>query len=237
MMTGPPHPQIRTNETSFSTGVPDPICGAPSSIPEIAASTAPTPSTGVKLFDDDKPSLLPSKGIALISGEHSPDLPCLRSMQVNRCASHITHWVSLCNNGMVPILEGHLRTGGSIALFSACENTKTARTILQHRLNRLHDQFPDKFPPSAFIGWDSRLPHSLSLIRSQHWDAIPSVYFLDAGPCSLLPTSSARDDTSSIRPSPLQDILCNIRFLHDSQQSTLTYIVSSMTSSLDLPMS
>jgi hypothetical protein len=110
MTTGPPHPKIRTNRTSFSTGILDPNYGAPSNIPEIAATTAPPPYTGVKLFDEDKPSLLPSKGIALILGEHSPDFPCLRSMPVNRCAPHITHWVSLCNNGMVPILEGHLRT-------------------------------------------------------------------------------------------------------------------------------
>jgi hypothetical protein len=255
MTTGPPHPKIRIDQTAHSTSIFESTYGAPSNIPEIAV-TAAIPSyalplthnpsirnitinqkqdTCVMLFDEDKPSLLPSKGIAFISGEHLPDLPCLQSMPVHRCSLHIPHWVSLCINGMVPILEGHLRAGGSIALFSACESTKTARIILQHRLDRLHDHLPDKFPPFGSIGWESRLPNSLPLIRPHHWDAIPSVDFLDSGPCSNISTSSARGDVSTIRPNLLQDILYNIRFLHDSQQSTLTYMVSSTTSSLDLP--
>jgi hypothetical protein len=234
MTTGPPHPKIRMDHTALSTGIFEPNYGAPSNIPEIAVTAALPSYTDVMLFDEDKPSLLPSKGIALIFGEHLPDLPCLRSMPLHRC-SQIPYWVSLCINGIVPILEGHMRARGSIALFSACESNKTAKIILQHRLDRLHDQIPDKFPPSASIRWESRLPNSLSLIRPHHWDAIPSVDFLDAGPCSILSTSSARYDVSTIRPYLLQDILYNIRFLHDSQQSTLTYMASSTTSSLDLP--
>jgi hypothetical protein len=91
------------------------------------------------LIDEDKPSLLPSQGVVLVSSEHVPDLPFFRSMPDQRCSLHIPHWVSLCNNGMVPILEGHLRTRGKVALFSACENTKTAKIILKHRVDRLHD--------------------------------------------------------------------------------------------------
>jgi hypothetical protein len=69
------------------------------------------------LFDEDKPSLVPSKGVAFISNEHSLDLPCLRDVPVHIPPLHISHMLSLCNIGLVPILEGHLRAGGIVTIF------------------------------------------------------------------------------------------------------------------------
>jgi hypothetical protein len=62
----------------------------------------------------------------------------LREIHVTALPTYIKHWVSFFSGGLVPLLEGHLKTGGTVGIFSGTGDSPDALAFLDQRLLALH---------------------------------------------------------------------------------------------------
>jgi hypothetical protein len=138
----------------------------------------------------------------------------LHDIPVTALPRHIKHWVSFFLGGLVPLLEGHLKTGGTVGIFSGTGDSPDALAILDQRLLALHATYPLRLPRSAISRWKERLPGSILTTPFSSWTALPPVTFLEAGQC--YPPDSY---------GTLHSILRHIRFLADTQMTYPTYLI------------
>jgi hypothetical protein len=138
----------------------------------------------------------------------------LRDIPVTPLPRHIEHLVSFFSGGLVPLLEGHLKTGRTVGVFSGTCDSADALAILDQRLLALHDTYPLGLPRSAISRWRERLSHPVLSISISSWATLPPVTFLEAGQCY----ARGNDET-------LHSILRHIRFLADTQMIYPTYLI------------
>jgi hypothetical protein len=138
----------------------------------------------------------------------------LRDIHVTPLPRHIKHWVSFFSGGLVPLLEGHLKTGGTVGTFSGRCDSPDALAILDQRLLALHDTYPLGLPRSAISRWRERLPNSVLSTSFLSWTALPPVTFLEAGQC--------------YPPDNYETLHCtlkHIQFLANTQMTYPTYLI------------
>jgi hypothetical protein len=138
----------------------------------------------------------------------------LRDIPVAALPRHIKHWVSFFSGGLVSLLEGHLKTRGTVGIFSSTCDSPYALAILDQRILALHDTYHLGLPRSAISRWRERLPGSVLSTPFSSWTSLPPVSFLEAGQCYPLDNYET-----------LHSILKHIRFLADTQMTYPTYLI------------
>ncbi len=109
-------------------------------------------------------------------------LPALRNLPRTLVTkSRPIHLVELCG-GICAFLEAFLRNGYRIQRYTYCDTDIMARSAARHRLWLLHTRDPRLLPRTAFLSWDTALPHDVHSICACYWSALPPVDVIAAGP-------------------------------------------------------
>ena len=61
-------------------------------------------------------------------------------------------------------MESLLAAGHSVASYAWADINPAAWAATRHRLSLLHSRYPAQFPPSASVGWDTRIPFDICCI-------------------------------------------------------------------------